>query len=142
MSLRDFFSRNREVVDVATSEAETQHSNNEIACDTAELKEVITKWTQNESWEFENFADFIKLVGVKTPVKLSEWDVESHSFKCVTALDEEIRISLFFGNMMERSEIHITDGGETRNYFTNTNIGKKRVPRVTLYGRRVKKAGK
>lgn len=144
MSLRDFFSRNKEVADVVTSEAKTRHSKNEIACDTAELKELITKWTRNEGWEFENFADFIELVGVKTPVKLSEWDEESKSFKCVTALNTEIRISLFFGDWIDFcSEIRITDGDETKCYITNSNSKKgKSVPKVTLQRRNIKRCGK
>lgn len=141
MSLRKFFSRNKEVI---TSEAKAQHAKNKIACDTAELKELITEWTQREGWEFENFADFIELVGVKTPVKLSELDKKSSSFKCVTALNKEIRISLFFGSWIEYcSEINITDGKETRIYTVNSNIEKgKSVPKVTLQRRSIKKSGK
>lgn len=143
MSLRDFFSRNKEV-DVVTSEAKTRNSKSKIACDTAELKELITKWARNEGWEFENFADFIELIGVKTPVKLGEYDEENHSFKCVTALNTEIRISLFFGDWIDFcSEIRVTEGEETRRYITNTNTEKgKSVPKVTLQSRNIKRNGK
>ena len=84
MSLRNFFSRNKEVVDAVTSKAKKRHSKNAIACDTAVLKGAITKWTQFNGWKFENFADFIELIGLKTPVKLSEYDKKSESFKCIT----------------------------------------------------------
>ena len=141
MNLRNFFSRNKDVV---TSDAKIQHSENKIVCDTPELKELITKWTQSESWEFENFADFIELAGVKTPVKLSDLDKKSSSFKCVTALNKKIYISLFFGTWIEYfPEIHITDGEETRSYIVNSNIEKgKSVPKVTLQRRKIKKSGK
>ena len=141
MRLRNFFSRNKEA-DVVTSKSETQNS--KISCDTEELKFLITKWTRNEGWEFDNFADFIELIGVKTPVKLSEYNEEDNSFKCVTALNTEIRISLFFGDWFDFcSEIRVTEGEETRCYITNYNDEKgKSVPKVTLQSKNIKRNGK
>ncbi len=144
MSLRNLFVRNEKVADAVALEAKTRHSKNDIACDTAELRELITKWTQNEGWEFENFADFIELIGVKTPVKLSEYNEKNASFKCITALGTEISISLLFGDWIDFcSQISVTDGEETRHYITNTNSEKgKSVPQVTLQSRNIKRGGK
>lgn len=144
MSLRNLFARNEKVADAVASEVKTRHSENDIACDTAELKDLITKWTRNEGWEFENFADFIELIGVKTPVKLSEYNEKSNSFKCITALGTEMSISLFFGDWIDFcSQIFVTEGEETRRYITNTNSEKgKSVPQVTLQGRNIKRGGK
>ena len=138
MSLRDLFSRSNE------TDARTRVSKDKIICDTIELRELITKWAQNERWNFENFADFLQLIGVKLPVKLSEYHEEDCSFKCVTALNTEIRISLFFGDGFEHfSEIRIMEGNETRHYITNTNIGKRKcLPEVTLQSKIIKKNGK
>lgn len=140
MSLRDFFSRNSKPVEVTTSQATT----NEVACDTTELKELITKWTQSEGWKFENFSDFIELVGVKTPVKLSELNKDTNTFKCLTALNTEVLISIRFRSWLDSCpEIHVTEGDETRRYITNCNIEKgKSIPSVTLQGRVIKKTGK
>lgn len=145
MSLRDFSTRNKEVTDVVTSEAKIRHSKNKITCDTMELRELITKWTQNEGWKYENFADFIELVGIKTPVRLSELDKKSCSFKCVTALDTEIRISLSFGDWIESfSEIHVEDGEKTTCYIINYELteSEKCIPKVTRQSRSIKKYGK
>lgn len=144
MSLRNLFARNEKVADAVASEAKTRHSENDIACDTAELRELITKWTRNEGWEFENFADFMELIGVKTPVKLSEYNEQNASFKCITALGTEMSIVLFFGDWIDfSSQICLTEGEETRRYTTNTNSEKgKSVPQVTLEGRNIKRGGK
>lgn len=42
---RDFLSRGKEAL---APEAEAQHSKHEVSCDTTKLKELITKWTQND----------------------------------------------------------------------------------------------
>lgn len=127
MSLRNFFSRNKEV-----------------KCDTPALRQLITEWTRNEYWEFENFADFLELVGVKTPVKLSQLDEEKHSFKCVTELNTEIGIELLIGDHHDFcSRIFITKGEKETCYVTNTNYNKgETVPKATLLYRKIKKSGK
>lgn len=141
MSLRNCLSRDKKVV---TAKTETQKSNAKIECDSVELRKFITEWTQNEGWNFENFADFIELIGEKTPIKLSELDEKNNSFNCVTALDKKIRISLLFGDWIDfSSEIHVTDGEETKRYIINTNVEKgKSVPKITLQGRNIKRCGK
>lgn len=146
MSIRDFFARNRENVNVVTSEATTNSSKNAdaVICDTAELKDLITKWTQNEGWKFGDFATFVELTGVKTPIKLSEWNEEKHSFKCRTALNTEVTLSICFGDWIDFcSELWVTDGEETRRYITNSNHEKgKTIPKVTLQGRTITRNGK
>lgn len=140
MSLKNCFLRNKKVEDVVTSDSEMQKFNNKIECDTVMLRKLITSWTQNEGWNFENFADFIELIGEKTPVKLSELDEKNNSFNCVTALDKKISISLLFGDYIDfSSEIHVTDGNETKRYIINSNFEKgKSVPKITLQGRNIK----
>lgn len=144
MSLKDLFSRNGKQAEVGTSAENANHAKHNVECDTAELKEFITKWTKGEGWEFKNFADFLELVGVKTPVKLSEFNKEDKSFICLTALNTEVLISLFFGDGWDYcSEIRVTEGEETRIYFINVNSEKgKTVPSATLQRRIIKKNGK
>lgn len=146
MSIRDFFARNRENVNEVTSEATTNNLTNAdaVVCDTAELKDLITKWTQNEGWKFSDFATFVELTGVKTPVSLSDWNEEKHSFKCITALNTEVTMSIRFGDWIDYcSELWVTDGEETRRYMTNSNCEKdKTIPKVTLQGRTITRNGK
>lgn len=138
MSLKNFFTRN--------SESTSTHVANEVICDTEELKDFITKWAKNSGWKFEDFAIFIKLVGVKTPVKLSELDKEKQAFKCVTELNTEVTISLIFGNWGVDDyypEIHVTEGEEIREFEANGNFGKVgTVPEVTLMRRTITRNGK
>ena len=144
MSLREFFSRNKETANELTSEMDSVKEENEVICDTSELKELITKWTRNEGWKFKDFATFVELIGVKTPVKLSNWDEEKYSFKCVTALNTEVTIHIRFGDWIDFcSELWVTEGEETRKYITNRNSEKgKTVPKVTLQGRIITRNGK
>ena len=146
MSIRDFFARNKENLKEVTSEATINSLKNAdaVVCDTAELKDLITKWTQNEGWKFADFATFVELTGVKTPIKLSEWDEENHSFKCSTALNKEVTMAIYFGDWIDFcSELWVTDGEETRRYITNTNVEKgKTIPKVTLQGRTIIRDGK
>lgn len=136
MSFKELFSRSKER-DVATRD--------QIICDTEELKDFISLWTINEGWEFEDFADFMELIGIKTPVKLSQYDKEKYSFQCVTALNTKMGISLVFGDGIDYcSEIRVTEGEEKRCYFINTNdVGqKKSAPKATLQSRNIKRNGK
>lgn len=144
MSFRDLFSRQNNGENPVVAKPKARHLKNEITCDTTELKKLITEWSQNEGWEFEDFVNFLELVDVKTPAKLSELDRKNNSFKCVTALDEEIHISLLFGDWFDNcSEIHVTDEKETRVYTTNSKIeGENSVPLVSLQGRNIKRSGK
>lgn len=122
MNSREVFSRNKENKDVLTSEKVSTKEENKIFCDTLELKKWITDWTKNEGWEFKDFVTFVELIGVKTPIKLSDWNKEEDSFKCITALNTEVTIHIVFGDWMDLcSELWVTEGEETRKYFINRN---------------------
>lgn len=138
MSFKNRILRDKKAV---TAKTETQKSNDKIECDSVELRKFITEWAKNEGWKFENFADFIELIGEKTPIKLSKLDEKNNSFNCVTALDKKIHISLLFGDWIDfSSEIHVTDEEETKRYIINTNVEKgKSVPKITLQGRTIKR---
>lgn len=144
MSLREFFPRRKETANELTSEMASAKEENEVLCDTLELKELITKWTQNEGWKFKDFATFVELIGIRTPIKLSDLNEEKYSFKCVTALNTEITIHICFGDWIDFcSELWVTEGEETRKYITNSNSEKgKTVPKVTLQGRTIIRNGK
>ena len=141
MIWRNFFSRAKKN-NVATLESETQDLNSKITCDTQELKDFVTSWTKNVGSNFELFAEFLELVGIKTPVKLSNYDEKNKSFKCVTDLNREVHISLFFGCFPDDCpEICITEGEETKRYYADSNY-KEKLPIVKYYGRTIKKDGK
>lgn len=146
MSIRNFLSRNRANGNEVTSESTINISKNEdlIICDTAELKKMITEWTQNEGWKFRDFATFVEFTGVKTPIKLSEWDKKTYSFKCTTALNTEVTMTILFGDWIDScSELWVTSGEETRIYVTNSNYEKgKTIPKATLQGRNITRDGK
>lgn len=142
--LKRFFSRTISTVETPNSDVTMNQTQHTITCDTPELKELITKWTENEGWKFENFADFLEAVGVKTPIRLSELDKKDNSFKCYTALNTEFLISLRFGDLFDFcSELHVTNSDETKIYVTNGNYPKGDcIPSVTLKNRIIKKNGK
>ena len=91
LCLRKLFSRHKKC-----SKSKASQHPDMIFCDDTEiqLKQFITDWMENEYWKFENFVDFLKLAGVKTPVKLSELNKKDNSFKCVTNDNKEFRIVL------------------------------------------------
>ena len=143
MNLRKFFSRNQETANRLTLKTVSDQAEKEVLCDTSKLKELITKWTQNEGWKFENFATFVELTGIKTPIKLSDLNDEDYSFKCVTALNTEVTIHLYFGNWVHSSGLWVTEGEETRLYATNRNYERiKTVPEVILQVRTITRNGK
>lgn len=115
-----------------------------IICDTKELKTLITNWMENEGWNFENFADFLELVGVSTPVKLSNLTKQDCSFSCISKNNKEFFIRIRFGSFFDfDSEIHITSGEYTYTYTINQNFSKGDTkPSVALQGKTVKKKDK
>ena len=116
-------------------------SRNTIACDTAKLRKFITRWTRNDNWKFENFADFLELIGLETPVKLGEYDGKN-SFKCITAQGKKFFISLFFAdwdNFYSRILVKDTNGDEETQYYINTNSEGNSKPTVTLQNKIIKK---
>lgn len=143
MSLKEILSRKSGLVtEVTTPEEIMKQAEPKVVCDNSFLKRRIAMWLNNEGWEYEDFAYFIELLGIKTPVKLSQWNEENRSFKCLTALYTEVSISICYGSWMENSsEIHITEGEETRKYTINPKC-ENDVPSVTLSGRTIKKNGK
>lgn len=124
MSKKKFFPRNpkKEVTD-EISEVTTNNNlknSEKVVCATFEIKEMVTKWTQNIAWEFDDFATFVEQAGVKTPIKLiectegkSDWGKTMAFFKCI-ATNKEIEISIAFDK--EVSELWIMEEGETRKY--------------------------
>lgn len=125
-------------------ESKALQPQNEVSCDTKKLKELITNWTKNEGWEFDDFAEFVKLAKVETPIKLSKLDEKKRSFMCVTASGNEICIELYFGDGSDFcSELRVTEGEVTKRYIINPNLPKgKSVPRVTLQSKTIRRSGK
>ena len=142
---RNFEKRNKENVTDVASEVTVNNSgkSEKVICDTIQLKEKISKWMQNEGWRFEDFVTFVELIGIKTPIRLSELSEENNSFKCITA-HKEIIMSIQFGDFSEIfSELWITNGEETKKYAINTNMEKgKTVPEIRLQGRTFIRNGK
>ena len=100
----------------------------------------MNEMLENAGWKFENFATFVELIGLKTPIKLSDLDKETDSFKCVTALNTEVTIFLRFGDPVDfYTEIWVTEGEETRAYRI---IRKSTVPTVALLERTITRNGK
>lgn len=141
---KKIFSRTNSAVETTNSDVASEQTNHTITCDTVKLKELITKWTQNEGWEFENFVDFLEAVGVNAPISLSELNEKDLSFKCFTSLNTEFLISIRFGDLFDfDSELHVTTCDETKIYVTNGNYPKGScIPSVTLQKRIVRKNGK
>lgn len=138
MSIRGIFTRKGEERII------TKMFGNKIICDNSQLKKHVTSWAENEGWKFEDFADFLELIGAKAPIKLSDFDEESKKFKCVTALDTEFEVFLRFGDWMDFcSEISVSDGKEERIYEISSNHKNgESIPRVNLQSRIIKKDGK
>ena len=141
MSLRKIFSRNKDNTDIVTSKTKIRYLNNKIFCDTVEIEKMITEWTKSEGWKFENFADILELVGVKLSVRLSKMNKKNCSFKCVTANNTEISISLIFCKKIDYCPgICITDENKTAYYFMNTNNKRRdNQPEVILSRKKINK---
>ena len=139
MGLRNFIWRISK-----TDDSTANNSQNKIICDTVALENLIAKWTHNERWKFENFADFIVLIEIPLPIKLSNLNAKANSFKCVSAINTEFVIALQFGNGLEHcSEIHVIEEGKIRIYHVNCNIEDGiTVPLVTLESKIIWKNGK
>ena len=93
----------------------------EVECDSNELKTFISEWLENDGWQFADFARFLKLVGIDTPVKLSNLKGSGRkSFTCITASNRIIDIELNFGiSFLDYSEIRLTEGNERHHYGIN-----------------------
>ncbi|MCI8273602.1 MAG: hypothetical protein HFJ55_05935 [Clostridia bacterium] len=104
----------------------------------------IVNWLQEEGWNVEHFPEFLKLVGLRLPVWLSEFNQKENSFKCTTALGSQVRVRLIFGDGIETSsEISITEDGEERSYITSGyNRRLTPEPKVFLQSKVIKRDGK
>ncbi len=108
---------------------------NEVTFDTAELRKLITNSLKHREWTPKDFLEFLELVGVKTPVKISKLADANLSFKCYSAGQKEILISNF-----NTSEIQVTEGDESRFYAINEK--QEGLPLVTLHNCVIKRNGK
>ena len=113
----------------------------EVICDTFELKKLITQWTQNEEWEFEDFATFAELIGIKAAKQsINLWGLneKEKSFKCTTTRNTEATVNLHLYDVVNPcSEIWVTEGDETKKYVTNCKNTQEDVPEVILYGKTI-----
>ena len=141
MSLKNIFLRNKPITPEDINQSIVEEK---VMCDTEKLKKLLTKWISREGWEYDDLVDFFELIGVRTPVKLSELEIEDESFKCLTADNKEVQISICFSTSFKaESEIYVTEGEVTKGYSINYNywIGKD-MPKVTLISRKIERDGK
>ena len=130
MRFKDFFSfTKQQKTTVATCPTRIH-----ISYEDDRIYTLITNWTQNEGWKFDNFADFLELIGLKTPVILKNLNPKTNSFECICANDTMVEIKLRFGDGFDYcSEIHLIKGNQELCYSINTNmIEETTIPKVTL----------
>ena len=110
----------------------------------SKLKKFISSWEKNVNCEAGGFYEFIGLIGIKKPVKLSAFNEDEESFKCVTADEKTLLITLKTGDSWGRkTEIHVTDSNETRCYFVYAwKTDNELIKKVSYYKRIVRKNGK
>lgn len=113
-------------------------------CEDEEVRELITNWTKNERWRFDDFITFLELVGVATPVRLNIVENDKGNiFDCLTVDNKKLRISLRFGDHWDFcSELSVTEGDETKTYTTNSKSEYSPQPKVTYQSRNIVKDGK
>ena len=111
-----------------------------VTCD-ARTKKLVTSWIKNEQWQFDDFATFIELIGIQTPVRISK---NGNSFKCSSADGKEVTISFYRSDGPEFcSGIYIKSEKDTKCYVINSNVSKgNTIPRVTLAESTVQRDGK
>lgn len=96
----------------------------EIAYDSKDLYDLITRWTSNEGLEPSNFANLLCVIGEEPPFQLSNFNQKERSFDCISCDGHSFRVSLGFGDHFDFcSEIRITVGEKTDIYevFSTTN---------------------
>lgn len=149
MSFNENFSQNDKTAN-EMSLKEAWFKRKKVSCDTWKIKRVITSWMRSEYWRFKDFGTFIELVGIKTPVRLSDLDFDYveekfYSMKCMTASNEEYTIRLIFNSgdacFDDYSKISVIKGEEERTYNINTKK-EKTVPEVTLKKQIIVREGK
>lgn len=115
-----------------------------IKCKDKKLKKLINYWTKNEGWVFKDFAKFLELVGIKTPVQIGRFDSEKRAFKCISKDGKEYQIALYFGDPFDfSSEIYVTEGNETIGYICSEKSEEYcPEPKVTKQTRTIEENGK
>lgn len=117
MNLRKIFAQTTNVpLEVSTTSIPDNIP--EIICDTVEITELITNWIESEGWSFKDFATLIKLIGIKTPVKLTNLNKDNNSFQCISALNTCFFIELRF----VYSDILVTEGTTCKCYSIHRNF--------------------
>lgn len=120
MSLKKFFSTKSKKSQNAALEKDSLSQN--ITCDTKEIEKLIMSWLKNENWNGNDFEEFLRLVGIKTPVTLSLLDRNDNSFECINANGVKSLIGLRFSDGFDFcSEIHVGDSHSQKRYTVNTN---------------------
>lgn len=131
---------------IMSFEKKTSRKQNEILCDTFEIQEHLNTWTRDVGWSFKDFATFVELIGIKTPIKLSNWNKYLKSFKCTSALGTEFTISLNLENPSDTfATLMVSNEKERRFYEVYNNSGspsEENIPELTSYGRTIKKNDK
>ena len=130
-------------------ENDVTHEEHKIVCDNPELKELITDWCEQQGrGNYEQFAMFLELVGISTPVKLSGKSCRTLStlpFQCVNVYGKEYTIALGFGDFHDSIfEIYVTeeteDGTVTKSYeLFDKYKGEVYIPYAVLAGKTVTK---
>ena len=87
-----------------------------VTFDSDQIKQLAAKWLYGEKWQLADFPTFLELVGILTPVYLSDLNKSADSFKCVDKFNNEFTISLKLG-----SDI----GGLSEIWVANKTILKK-----------------
>ena len=105
-------------------------------CCSPKIRKLISSWTKNEGWTFDDFATFLELAGINTPVHLSNLVKDKNSFTCTTSDKKILTISLFFGDWLDYcSELRVTEGIETKGYECNSKTDNCPQPQVTYKSR-------
>ena len=118
-------------------------------------REYITKWTNSGGWQFEDFAIFVKLIGIKQVLNYNR----VNSFECLDNTNKYVQILLCSGDETNYPEILLIDEVTesytvnenctaqkkyiTNKYSTNRKAKKEQtVPQVFLSGRNIAISGK
>jgi len=124
--------------------ANTRKLNKRGICYSEEFDKVINSYMWVLGWKFEDFDKFLKLVGVVTPISLSEFTPQDSSsnetsFKCITADGKELTIKLYFDEDITYNEVRleVTEGIETRGYELCAKSKDNPKPKVHYEARRL-----
>lgn len=110
-------------------------------CDSYKLRKSINRWVRKKGWKYEDFYDFLELVGVETPVSLSEFNENKNTFKCRTACDSEIMIEISRDDYVFGHSISVVTKNEARTYIIERKDAKHKRPSATLVFKQIKENG-